>query len=118
MKPFNLEKALAGHPICTKSGLPARILDTNLKGRMRCVVAAILYKDGCEYIKHYFTNGKEFSPIESSEDLVMASENHTGWINIYTLRQTGRNIYKTKEEALSKRSPDGYIDTIKITWEE
>lgn len=118
MKPFNLEKALAGKPICTKLGLPARILDTNLKGRKRCVVVAILCKDGCEYIKHYFTDGKEFSPIESCDDLVMASEGHTGWINIYIQRQTSGDIYKTKEEALCKRSPDGYVDTIKITWEE
>lgn len=42
MKPFNLEEAIAGKPICTKSGLPARILDTNLKGRKRCMIAAIL----------------------------------------------------------------------------
>lgn len=42
MKSFNIEEAIAGKLICTKSGLPARILDTNLKGRKRCMIAAIL----------------------------------------------------------------------------
>lgn len=117
MKPFNLEEALAGKPICTKSGLPARIL-ANLKGRKRCMVVAILYKDGCEYVKHYFTDGKEYSPIESCDDLVMVSEKHVGWINIYKDNILGTRIHETKEEALCKRSPDEYVDTIKITWEE
>lgn len=117
MKPFNLEEALAGKPICTKSGLPARILDTNLKGRKRCVVAAILYNDGCEYTKQYFTDGKEFSPVESCNDLVMASEEHVGWINIYKDNILGTRIHETKESALQVRGDD-CIDTIKITWEE
>lgn len=118
MKPFNLEEAIAGKPICTKSGLPARILDTKLKGRKRCVAAAILYGDGCEYIKHYFPNGKEFSPMESCDDLVMASEKRVGWINIYKNNCSSGNIYETKAEAYNARTLDGYTDTIQITWEE
>lgn len=118
MKPFNLEEAIAGKPICTKSGLPARILDTNLKGGKGCVVAAILCKDGCEYIKQYFIDGREFSLIEPCDDLVMASETRSGWINIYTSQRTSSHIYQTREEAFSNHENEGYINTIKITWEE
>lgn len=37
MKPFNLEKAQNGEPVCRKDGIPAKILDFNFNGR-------ILYK--------------------------------------------------------------------------
>ena len=118
MKPFNLEEAIAGKPICTRKGLPARILDTNLKGTNRPIVVAVLYNDGCEYIKTYDKNGRLYGKMESCDDLVMRSQEHIGWINIYALRQTGGSIYSTKEEALSHRGSKGYVDTIKITWEE
>lgn len=118
MKPFNLEEAIAGKPICTRKGLPARILDTNLKGRSCPVVVAILSGDGNEYVQPYRKDGKLFPSLETEDDLVMKSQEHVGWINIYALRQTGENIYLTKEEALSHRGFVGYVDTIKITWEE
>lgn len=117
MKPFNLEKALAGHPICTKSGLPARILTSDFKGQDRSLVVAVLIK-GCEYIQYYYKNGRMLRTLETNDDLCLKTENHSGWINIYTLSQTSTDIYKTKEEALSNRECNGYVDTIKITWNE
>lgn len=118
MKPFNLEEAIAGKPICTRKGLPARILDTNLKGRSCPVVVAILSGDNCEYVQPYRKDGKLFPSLETEDDLVMKSQEHVGWINIYALRQIGGSVYSTKEEALSHRGSEEYVDTIKITWEE
>lgn len=118
MKPFNLEEALAGKPICTRKGLPARILDTNLKGRAQPIVVAILSRDGCEYVRSYAEDGKLFSTLETEDDLVMKSEKRVGWINIYTLSKTSGNIYKTRDEAIKNRSLAGYVGTIQITWEE
>lgn len=117
MKPFNLEEALSGKPICTRKGLPARILATDLKGRTQPIVVAILSEDGCEYVRNYAKDGKLFSTLETEDDLVMTSQKRTGWINIYE-NNLGTFIHKTKRQALDVRLTDGYVDTIKITWEE
>lgn len=117
MKPFNLDEAIAGKSICTRKGLPARILDTNLKGS-RCPIVVAVLSDDREYVRCYAKDGKLFSSLETEDDLVMALKEHVGWINIYTLRQTSGDIYSTKEEALSHRSISDYVDTIQITWEE
>lgn len=118
MKPFNLEEAIAGKPICTRKGLPARILDTNLKGWSRPVVVAILSGDDYEHVQYYQKNGKLFPSLETEDDLVMRSQEYVGWINIYENNCSSGNIYKTKVDAYNARTVDGYIDTIKITWEE
>ena len=45
---------------------------------------------------------------------MMASEKKEGWVNVYK-----DSVYDTKEEALTgKYECRGYIDTIKISWEE
>lgn len=118
MKPFNLEEAIAGKSICTRKGLPARILDTNLKGQSCSVVVAILSGDGNEYVQSYRKDGKLFSSLETEDDLVMAPKKRVGWINIYENNYSSRKIYKTKAEAYNARTLDGYTDTIQITWEE
>ena len=45
---------------------------------------------------------------------MMLSEKKEGWVNVYK-----DTVYDTKDEALIVRSESrGYIDTIKINWEE
>ena len=117
MKPFNLEEAIAGKSICTRKGLPTRILDTNLKGS-RCPIVVAVLSDDREYVRCYAKDGKLFSTLETEDDLVMASEKRVGWINIYENNYSSRKIYKTKAEAYNARTLDGYTDTIQITWEE
>lgn len=117
MKPFNLEEAIAGKPICTRKGLPTRILDTNLKGS-RCPIVVAVLSDDREYVRCYAKDGKLFSTLETEDDLVMAPKEHVGWINIYENNRSSRNIYKTKADAYNVRTVDGYIDPIKITWKE
>lgn len=41
MKPFNLEEAKAGKPICTRDGLLARIICFNRQGDNKPIVALI-----------------------------------------------------------------------------
>lgn len=117
MKPFNLEEAIAGKPICTRKGLPARILDTNLKGWSRPIVVAILSGDDYEHVQFYRKDGKLFPSLETEDDLVMCSQEHVGWINIYKDNILDTRIHETKESALQVRG-DNYVDTIQITWEE
>ena len=41
MKPFNLEEAKAGKPVCTRDGLPARIICFDKRGYDNPIVALI-----------------------------------------------------------------------------
>ena len=56
MKPFNLEEAKAGKPICTKDGNEARIIIFDKKGEYK-IVGLIEYKDS-EEIVYIDSNGK------------------------------------------------------------
>jgi hypothetical protein len=117
MKPFDLEKALAGEPVVTRDGKEVTDIayfptkDDNYK------VCGILNKD-CEW----FTN-KGFYIQEDDEhlkNLFMKEEIIESWVNLY---QAGNEIltggsYRTEELAKQKRdTKDGtiYIKTIKIT---
>lgn len=127
MKQFNLEKAKAGKPVCTRDGRKARIICFNIKDESYPIIAAIAVADS-EIVKSYTINGKNFDDTSaiSGRDLMMACEAKEGWINIYEkgaintegIAGCSQNIYETKEKAFKNRCKIGYIDTIKITWEE
>lgn len=123
MKQFNLEKAKAGKPVCTRDGKEARILCSDLKDEDYPIVAAVLNNDGKENVIIYTLEGKEYiDSTISKRDLVMTTIKKEGWINLYSdtygITVCSRVIYKTKEEAFEKHSKGGYIDTVKIEWEE
>lgn len=115
IKPFNLESARSGKPVCTRDGRKARILCYDLKGAEYPIVAAVETRDRfAEIIFGYDKNGRFDRDIENNYDLMMLQEKKSGWINVYK-----RLVYRTKEEAQSNINPDNeVIDTIKISWEE
>lgn len=119
MKPFNLELAKAGHPVCTRDGRKARIICFDRKEV--CPIIALV-EDEDKEIPHSYTRAGSFSPgFESPFDLMMNCEEKEGWVNVCSSVDNGNTcfgIYSTKEEALSHISLDGYKDTIKIQWEE
>ena len=116
LKPFDLEAAKAGKPVCTRDGRKARIICFDRKGyNMFPIVALIMNGDRESDIYTYRPNGTwDNSGNESEKDLMMLPEKKEGWINVYKER-----IYSTKEEAI-EATYDGvtYIDTVKISWEE
>lgn len=124
MKPFDLEKAKAGAPLCTREGFRARIICFDANNDRFPIVALLEGDDGKECPvsftkKGRFSDGEKDSP----DDLCMVGEKKEGWINLYkamTERCIGC-VYSTKEEAMYKIVKDGgvaYIDTVKVEWEE
>ena len=112
LKPFNLEAAKAGKPVCTRDGRNARILAFDLKNNV-CPIVAAVEENNMEVLYHYDTKGLNCYK-KSKIDLMMLSEKKEGWVNVYK-----DSVYDTKEEALAGKSEiRGYIDTIKISWEE
>lgn len=113
MKPFNLEAAKAGKPVCTRNGRKARIIcfDKKCLDEQILIVLVDCGKEECMYF--YTTDGKCIDDF-SSFDLMMLPEKKEGWVNLYK-----SSVWSTKEEAMKYRNKcNDYIDTIKISWEE
>lgn len=121
MKPFDIEKAKAGHPVCTRDGRKARIICFDVKGDGYPIIA-LIDEGESEYTRYYNKKGKT-EDYPDGYDLMMASEKKTGWINIYPLKYEGRIsiiyscVYKTQKDAKENAS-SGCIATVPIEWEE
>lgn len=126
MKPFNLEAAKAGKPVCTRDGRKVRIIcfDRIYTSGYRplSIVALVLLSNGQESIYMYYNNGR-YDPEKISDlDLMMLCEKKEGWVNVYYNKSQClyyfSAAYKTKEEALDTQLKTDCIDTIKVEWEE
>ena len=116
MKPFNLEAAKAGRPVCTRNGRKARIICFDRRDDNNYNIVALIEDKNREEVRSYYNDGKYLSCDEEAPlDLMMLPEKKEGWVNVYN----DSIIYDTKEEALNGRSEfRGYIDTVKVSWEE
>ena len=114
LKPFNLEAAKAGKPVCTRDGRKARIICFDFRDieEICCLIAAVAHGEA-EKIYYYDSYGKYRGGDGSKYDLMMLPENKEGWVNVYK-----HNLYDTESEAKRAHVKEGYIDTIKIEWEE
>lgn len=123
LKPFDLEAAKAGKPVCTRDGRKARIICFDAKCNKPIV--ALIYDCNKETVLQYLENGRFFVDQIDKYDLMMLPKKKEGWVNVYKSYNVGKkipcmaSIYPTKEEA-KKSSVVGfdYIDTVKIEWEE
>lgn len=118
LKPFDLEAAKAGKPVCTRDGRKARIICFDAKCNKPIV--ALIYDCNKETVFQYLESGRFFVDQIDKYDLMMLPQKKEGWVNIYKdFEDTVCCAYLTKEDALKNRSiEDGYITTIKIEWEE
>ena len=112
LKPFNLEAARSGKPVCTRDGRKARIICFDLKNEVYPIVAAI-GNDSSETLLCYTLNGEIVKGnYKSDKDLMMLPEKRKGWINIHQY-----DVYKTKEEAEAKVfDKANYLTTIEIEY--
>ena len=120
LKPFDIQKAREGKPVCTRDGRKARIICFDRKfyhddGYNYPIVAMVNDNDNDNELVHAYTqDGLLIGNKESELDLMMLPEKKEGWVNVYKER-----IYSTKEEAI-EATYDGvtYVDTVKVCWEE
>lgn len=131
LKPFNLEAAKAGKPVCTRDGRKARIICFDRKISINGVSYPIitLVEDTTKEEIIYGYNEKGRLLIERDmpykDDLMMLPEKKEGYVNIYTNPRVGdryssNTIFPSKEEAIQgiTKSLGNYINTTKIEWEE
>ena len=118
LKPFNLEAAKAGKPVCTRDGRKARIICFDKKDCKR-IVALVQVNNETEVLYDYYNNGSVFHS-DSDNDLMMLPEKKEGWVNVYNSHGVvtfSHNPYDTKEEAMKDKGKY-YVDTIKVEWKE
>ena len=129
LKPFDLEAAKAGKPVCTRDGRKARIICFNAKNE-RNIIALVQDAEfeGEENVVSYYPNGYLYdNDFDTSADLMMLPEKKEGWVNIYrdidnnTPYTENDNIYSSRDKAKESAkmlNMKTYIDTIKVEWEE
>lgn len=112
MKPFNLEAAKAGKPVCTRDGRKARIICFDAKC-IKPIVALIECENGEEMISSCDKDGKA-RIYEAQADLMMLPEKKEGWIIIHK-----EAIYdKETAEKIARETTANVIRIQKIEWEE
>lgn len=112
LKPFDLQAAKSGKPVCTRDGRKARIICFDVKGDI-CFIIALVEKDDIEVIYRYDKNGKN-SYSKSELDLMMLPEKKEGWA---VIRRS--DIYENEEQAKEALLNSHTAMMIrKITWEE
>ena len=131
LKPFDIQKAREGKPVCTRDGHKARIICFDYNGETGDypIVALVHYNKGnkCyERVLKYTSDGlfNKYGDCQHDDDLMMLPEKKEGWINIIKTEDGG---YCCKGEVNSDYN-DAFIEninvldnrgiTVKIEWEE
>ena len=104
MKPFDLEAAKRGEPVCTRDGTPVQQLVHFPEGVRVNKIAAL----SGGVINAYDDQGRYYGDEVhvSTRDLFMATRKRTVWVNVYPpeARNFG-GIYETKAIANNYASP-------------
>ena len=112
LKPFDLEAAKLGKPVCTRDGRKARIICFDRDWDMH-IVALVTDPLG-ESVHYYLSNGRVDFDKQNDEDLMMLPEKKEGWVLIKK-----RDIYETEEQAKNVLLGSRIGAMIrKIEWEE
>ena len=114
LKPFNLEQAKAGKPVCTRDGRKARIICFDRFDRKEAnkQIVALVKDDDREFPYYYDLKGRCLS--NNNLDLMMLPEKKEGWI---VVRRS--DIYENEERAKEALLNSHTAMMIrKITWEE
>ena len=121
LKPFDLEAAKAGKPVCTRNGHKARIICFDYNGETGDypIVALVHYNKGSkcyERVLKYTSDGlfNKYGDCQHNDDLMMLPEKRSGWAKI----RKDVNLYNTKEEADRKMIGNDEYVTAKVCWEE
>ena len=127
LKPFDIQKAREGKPVCTRDGRKARILCYDFKQNEEYpILVAVENKDGKECALLYSNDGISEMYKSSNNELAMLPEKKEGWVNVYRDCDGANitkddNIYSSKEAAMASAQVidrDNYVATTIINWEE
>ena len=118
LKPFDIQKAREGKPVCTRDGHKARIICFDYNGETGDypIVALVHYNKGnkCyERVLKYTSDGlfNKYRDCQHDDDLMMLPEKKSGWINV----KKDAGLFKSREEAERDCTKD--YATVKVEFE-
>lgn len=76
MKPFDLEAAKAGAPVCMRDGMEARIICFDRVDLEYPIIALYKTELGIEHMRSFSPNGLQFDGVISDEDLMMRDDDY------------------------------------------
>lgn len=119
LKPFDVQKARAGKPVCTRDGRKARIISCSLRNK-NFPIAAII-EDEEENVYQFEANGV-CDEHDENLDLMMFPEKRSGWVNVYKECDgeyyVEKVVYKIKGHAVENASSQNYVGTVRIEFYE
>lgn len=125
MKPFDLEAAKNGAPVCLQDGRPVRIICFDRFSDAHPIVGLIMEPECYESIGLFNTKGQCMRTADLQQDLYMAPRIHEGWVIVRIYPLAGSmvpsisRIYDTEAEAQECITPGRHHATIfRIKWEE
>ena len=123
MKPFDLEQAKLGKPVCTREGKKVVIYDFEANNDFDSIAGKVLdYYKTSNKVTTWHPDGKYMANDAHELDLFMAFEKKEGWVNVCDGdegKEAGFEIYESERDAeLSGSDSKYFIATCKITWEE
>lgn len=136
MKPFDIELAKQGQPVCTRNGDPVRIIcfdKVASKSGIDYPIVALVTKEDTEQICLYTNDGRFDGNHPDPFDLMMVSATLEGWINVCRDRENNKpfcyhgKIFETKEDAraylkqmatMAPKTFPNVVETVQIYWEE
>lgn len=121
MKPFDIELAKAGYPVCTRDGRSVRILCFDRA--FKYPIVALISEGVSETIWIYSNKGESSIGGYSSFDLMMVGERKERWMNVYenNLGVVFGGVIHESEEKAKEHIKSGlakYVSTIKVEYEE
>jgi hypothetical protein len=123
MKPFDIELAKAGHPVCTRDMRAVRILCYDFISLENTpIIGLVKLSEKQEGLSYYKVNGMLLECGDHNLDLMMAPVKKEGWINLY---RNGEKVYtnsaivhSSEKDAVECRLRGAYMCTVKIEWDE
>lgn len=109
LKPFSLEAAKAGKPVCTRDGRKARIICWDIE-YIDNPIAAAVFMGECETVYLYTDKGEYNKGKEDELDLMMLPEKKEGWIIV----SKNATIYDSLEEARKSFDSDKELCICKV----
>ena len=107
MKPFGLEAAMRGEPICTRDGQPAKFIAFVPEASEEQQLIVLI---GTNIWRLYPDGRVHQGESQRSSDLFMAPKKRTVWINLYehssALDSYDAFVYDSEEMANNARSAD------------
>ena len=123
LKPFDLQAAKSGKPVCTRGGRKARIIYFDAKGDYPIV--ALVETGNGEKVVQYMIDGHCTNIISHCcDDLMMLPEKKEGWVNVYRDEESkrvycGEFIFSEREKAEKHyECNDTKVATVPVNWEE